>query len=104
MAPLEWSLPFLFPSLYLSRRVLIPVAQPSRYLALFAWSLVLWITWTPLILNRRHEPSDRTNNALTLIQKLLFALFLCSAVLLFEKFSIQWIAGKFHERSYAGTW
>jgi hypothetical protein len=26
-------------------------------------------------------------------------------ILLVEKFSIQWIAGKFHEKSYAGrTW
>ncbi len=35
--------------------------------------------------------------------KLLFALMLSAAVLFFEKISIQWIAGKFHERSYAGT-
>jgi hypothetical protein len=32
---------------------------------------------------------------------LLFGLFLCAALLLFEKFSIQWIAGKFHEKTYA---
>jgi hypothetical protein len=38
---------------------------------------------------------------ISLIQKLLFALFLCAALLLFEKFSIQWIAWKFHELSYA---
>lgn len=42
-------------------------------------------------------------NAINLVAKLLFALFLCAAVLLGEKFAIQWIAGKFHERSYAGT-
>jgi hypothetical protein len=34
---------------------------------------------------------------------LLFALLLCAGALLFEKFSIQWIAWKFHERSYAGN-
>ena len=36
------------------------------------------------------------------IAKLLFAFFLCAGLLVFEKFAIQWIAGKFHERSYAG--
>ncbi|KIK67405.1 hypothetical protein GYMLUDRAFT_156530 [Collybiopsis luxurians FD-317 M1] len=57
-----------------------------RYVALFGWTLAMWVTVSSII---------------SLIAKLLFGLFLCSAVLLFEKFSIQWIAGKFHERTYA---
>ena len=35
--------------------------------------------------------------------KLLFAVMLSAAVLFAEKILIQWIAGKFHERSYAGA-
>jgi len=40
--------------------------------------------------------------ALTIIDKFLFGIFLCAGLLLFEKFSILYIAGKFHERSFAG--
>lgn len=72
-----------------------------RYMALFGWSLALWASWVPLIKNHQVDPGDKSRNAIDLIAKLLFALLLCSGVLLFEKFSIQWIAGKFHERSYA---
>lgn len=77
----------------------------QRYLALFAWTLAIWVSWGPLIDNQQKEGTGaKSVRVLDLIAKLLFAFFLCSAVLLFEKFSIQWIAGKFHERSYAGTW
>ncbi|KAF6760275.1 Mechanosensitive ion channel-domain-containing protein [Ephemerocybe angulata] len=72
-----------------------------RYMALFGWSLALWASWVPLIKNHQVDPGDKSRKAVDLIAKLLFALLLCSGVLLFEKFSIQWIAGKFHERSYA---
>jgi small-conductance mechanosensitive channel len=72
-----------------------------RYVAFTAWSLAMWITFQPLIDNRQGDTSDRSRNIVDLIAKLLFALFLDAALLLFEKFSIQWIAGKFHERSYA---
>lgn len=47
--------------------------------------------------------SSSSRSAISLVAKLLFAVMLCTALLLFEKFSIQWIAAKFHERSYAGT-
>ncbi|KAI0344847.1 hypothetical protein BDW22DRAFT_1326420 [Trametopsis cervina] len=73
-----------------------------RYVALTAWTLVVWISFQPLILTRQEgNASDRSKNALSLIAKMLFAFFICAAVLLGEKFVIQWIAGKFHERSYA---
>ncbi|KAJ8690695.1 hypothetical protein PTI98_012101 [Pleurotus ostreatus] len=73
-----------------------------RYVALFAWTLVNWVSFNHLI-NRRQdgEVSDNSRRAVDVMGKLLFAFFVCAAVLLFEKFSIQWIAGKFHERSYA---
>jgi hypothetical protein len=78
-------------------------ARIFRYVALFAWTLALWISWNPLI-DRRQQDGTSPNSvrAIDLIGKLLFAFYLCTALLLFEKFSIQWIAGKFHERSYAG--
>ncbi|KAL4264733.1 Mechanosensitive ion channel protein [Pleurotus pulmonarius] len=73
-----------------------------RYVALFAWTLVNWVSFNPLIDRRQEgEVSDNSRRAVDVMGKLLFAFFVCSAVLLFEKFSIQWIAGKFHERSYA---
>lgn len=62
----------------------------------------VWISWNPLIDNNQRNPGQKSINAVDLIGKLLFAFFLCSGILLFEKFSIQWIAAKFHERSYAG--
>lgn len=74
-----------------------------RYVALFAWALVNWVSFNPLIDRRQEgEVSDNSRRAVDVMGKLLFAFFVCAAVLLFEKFSIQWIAGKFHERSYAG--
>ncbi|KAF8070126.1 Mechanosensitive ion channel-domain-containing protein [Lyophyllum atratum] len=73
-----------------------------RYIALFAWTLAIWISWGPLIDNRQKpDTGDKGIKASDTAARLLFAFFLCSGVLLFEKFSIQWIAGKFHERSYA---
>ena len=75
----------------------------QRYIALFAWTLAAWVSWNPLIdIHQNNAAGDKSTKAVDLIGKLLFSLFLCAAVLLFEKFAIQWIAGKFHERSYAG--
>jgi hypothetical protein len=56
----------------------------------------------PLIYSKQ-DPAVGGNSPkiISLIQKLLFAFFLCAGLLLFEKFAIQWIAGKFHELSYA---
>ncbi|KAJ8489095.1 hypothetical protein ONZ45_g13709 [Pleurotus djamor] len=74
-----------------------------RYVALFAWTLTVWVSFNPLIDRRQSgDASDNARRNVDLLAKLLFAFFVCSAVLLAEKFSIQWIAGKFHERSYAG--
>ena len=52
--------------------------------------------------HQRDDASGASRNIIDLIAKLLFGLFLCAGLLVFEKFSIQWIAGKFHECSYAG--
>ncbi|KAG8747158.1 hypothetical protein FRC10_002207 [Ceratobasidium sp. 414] len=83
----------------------------QRFMAFFAWSLAQWIAFTQLIL--RHRPSVNESDAnavasqasndsnLDLISKILFGVMLCAAILLGEKFAIQWIAFKFHERSYA---
>ncbi|KAF5393511.1 hypothetical protein D9757_000597 [Collybiopsis confluens] len=74
----------------------------QRYIALFGWTLGMWVSWNPLIDNRQEpDASSKSRSIVSLIAKLLFGAFLCSAVLLFEKFSIQWIAGKFHEKTYA---
>lgn len=76
----------------------------TRYIALFAWTLAVWVSFNVLIDARQGQnASAKSTHIISLISKLLFSFFLCAAVLLFEKFAIQWIAGKFHERSYAGT-
>ncbi|KAI0318281.1 Mechanosensitive ion channel-domain-containing protein [Amylostereum chailletii] len=73
-----------------------------RYVALFGWTLTIWIVWNPVIDARQDgDASTRSKETIDLIGKLLFGIYLCAGVLLFEKFSIQWIAAKFHERSYA---
>ncbi|TDL26257.1 hypothetical protein BD410DRAFT_784344 [Rickenella mellea] len=81
-----------------SRRYIDWLGALHRYVALFGWSLSIWIAFTALIITGKTKP---TAQQVILISKLLFAIFLCAALLLFEKFSIQWIAGKFHEKSYA---
>ena len=74
-----------------------------RYVALAGWTLSVWISFQPLINTRQEKNASQDDvDIINLLAKLLFAFFLCAAVLLGEKFAIQWIAGKFHERSYAG--
>ncbi|KAJ6593918.1 Mechanosensitive ion channel-domain-containing protein [Mycena capillaripes] len=85
-----------------TRRYMDWLQALHRYCALFFWTLAVFISYNPLI-NSRQLPTASANSIkiIDLIQKLTFAFFLCAAVLLGEKFSIQWIAGKFHEKSYA---
>ncbi|KAG6837735.1 hypothetical protein H0H93_003537 [Arthromyces matolae] len=86
-----------------TRKYIDWISALHRYVALFAWTLAIWIAWGPLIDNRQApNTTSKSTQASDTAARLLFAFFLCSAALLFEKFSIQWIAGKFHERSYAG--
>jgi hypothetical protein len=78
-------------------------AHFSRYVAFVAWTGAIWIAWNPLVDTRQDgNASPKSKNIIAFIGKFLFGLYLCAALLLFEKFSIQWIASKFHERSYAG--
>jgi hypothetical protein len=78
-------------------------AHLSRYVAFVAWTAGIWIAWNPLVDSRMdNNASPKSRNIITFVGKFLFGLYLCAALLLFEKFSIQWIASKFHERSYAG--
>jgi hypothetical protein len=75
-----------------------------RYVAGTAWSLANWITFQPLIDNvQESDASSGSRRATDTFAKILFAIFLCFAILSFEKFAIQFIAGKFHEKSYAGA-
>lgn len=78
-------------------------AHFARYVALAGWSLSIWVAWNPLINSRQDQlASPKSVQIIHFIGRLLFGISLCAELLLFEKFSIQWIAGKFHERSYAG--
>lgn len=85
-----------------ARKYIDWIAVLYRYNALAGWTLACWISFQPLINTRQAKDASQSDQeAVDLLAKLLFALFLCAAVLLGEKFAIQWIAGKFHERSYA---
>ncbi|KZT70940.1 hypothetical protein DAEQUDRAFT_666983 [Daedalea quercina L-15889] len=77
--------------------------QPlGRYIALFAWSLALWISFNPLINTRRvSTATSGDGEALSTAAKIFFAILESALILLGEKVAIQWIATKFHERSYA---
>ena len=68
------------------------------------WTIAIWASFNPVINIHKVNAGAESIAAISLLARLLFALFLCAAALLFEKFSIQWIAGKFHERSYAGNY
>ncbi|KAK7057174.1 serine/threonine protein kinase [Favolaschia claudopus] len=85
-----------------TRRYLDWLQVLHRYVALTAWTAAIFISYQPLINSR--QSGAATASAIKIIDlgaKLLFAFLLCAGILLFEKFSIQWIAGKFHERSYS---
>lgn len=86
-----------------SRRYIDWLEVLHRYVALTAWTVALWVTYQPL-LNRKQsdDASDNSRRIISLLGRLLFSFFLCALVLFMEKFAIQFIAGKFHERSYAG--
>ncbi|KAF9654005.1 hypothetical protein BDM02DRAFT_3086356 [Thelephora ganbajun] len=85
-----------------SRRYIDWLEVLHRYVSLTAWTVTVWITYQPL-LNRRQSngASDNSKKIISLLGRLLFAFFLCALVLFLEKLSIQFIAEKFHERSYA---
>ncbi|KIL66205.1 hypothetical protein M378DRAFT_186034 [Amanita muscaria Koide BX008] len=85
-----------------SRRYVDWMQYIHRYIALAAWTIAIWVSWTPLIAYRQ-DPSvgDRSVRAVGLVGRVLFAFVICAAILLCEKVMIQWIAEKFHERSYA---
>ncbi|KAF9012331.1 hypothetical protein BDQ17DRAFT_1232693 [Cyathus striatus] len=85
-----------------TRRYIDWIQVLHRYIALLGWTIAIWVSWNPIIdNNQRQDVGAKSSQAVDLVGKLLFAFVLCSSLLLFEKFAIQWIAGKFHERSYA---
>ncbi|KAG8964489.1 hypothetical protein FRC03_001740 [Tulasnella sp. 419] len=75
-----------------------------RYIALIAWTVAVWVSFQPLIDNRMSSEDAAiytgSVQVLDLIGKMLAALMICAAVLLAEKFAIQFVAWKFHQRSY----
>ncbi|KAF8210292.1 hypothetical protein K438DRAFT_1903862 [Mycena galopus ATCC 62051] len=85
-----------------TRRYLDWLQVLHRYLALFMWTWAVFISYQPLINSRQSSTAPASSvKIIDLGSKLFFALLLNAGILLFEKFSIQWIAGKFHERSYS---
>ncbi|KAI0633263.1 Mechanosensitive ion channel-domain-containing protein [Trametes polyzona] len=72
-----------------------------RYAAFAAWSIVIFVSYQPLINHTQDTSSSSSRQAVDVLSKLLFALAVCACVLFAEKLAIQFIAAKFHERSYA---
>ncbi|KDQ21736.1 hypothetical protein BOTBODRAFT_212160 [Botryobasidium botryosum FD-172 SS1] len=74
------------------------------YMTFAAWATIIWISWSPIVSNAFPKGQQATFpgsiHILSVIANLLFANMVCSAILLGEKFSIQWIAYKFHQQSY----
>jgi small-conductance mechanosensitive channel len=85
-----------------TRRYVNWIQALHRHIAFFGWSIAIWVSWTPLISYREDTvPGDGSARAIGLVGRILFALLVCSGILLCEKVAIQWIAQKFHEQSYA---
>jgi len=86
-----------------SRRYIDWLEVLHRYLALTTWTVNILVMYKPLFSDKQSRgANDESKKIIGLFFRLLFAFFLCALVLFLEKFSIQFIAGKFHERSYAG--
>ncbi|CED83253.1 Predicted mechanosensitive ion channel [Phaffia rhodozyma] len=77
------------------------VRAVRRPLSTVFWTLLLWITFQPLISTRQKDgTSSSSASALTLISKILFGMFLCTCVLAGEKVIVQFIAYTFHQQTY----
>ncbi|GFZ43630.1 hypothetical protein JCM24511_01350 [Saitozyma sp. JCM 24511] len=77
------------------------IGNLGRYAKLVVWSLAMWVSFTPIIINNYtgdQSATSRTN--LTTIASLLFGVFLCSIVFGVEKLVVQLIALQFHQDSY----
>ncbi|CEH14501.1 Predicted mechanosensitive ion channel [Ceraceosorus bombacis] len=91
----------------------------KRYAAAFLWTLFVWIAWLVIIVTHFNDPSQKsviqqgetaaesnssdvssTANLIVTIGRFFFGLALCSAILLVEKFAVQWIAYRFHRVQY----
>lgn len=76
----------------------------NRNVAFIVWALVVWVSFTPLVINHftgdatGTDSSSRSN--LTLLANLLFGVFLCSLIIGAEKALVQLIAYRFHQDSY----
>ncbi|CDO72761.1 hypothetical protein BN946_scf184994.g14 [Trametes cinnabarina] len=72
-----------------------------RYAAFAGWSILIFVSYQPLINATQETNSTTSQQSVDTLSKLLFALMLSACVLFGEKLAIQFIASKFHERSYA---
>lgn len=74
------------------------VRNLGRYAKLIAWSIAVWISFTPLVINHYTGTAaedgtlPRSRSDLTTFVNILFGLFLCTIVLSVEKLIIQLIA------------
>ncbi|KDQ51186.1 hypothetical protein JAAARDRAFT_41454 [Jaapia argillacea MUCL 33604] len=84
-----------------TRRYIDWLSILHRYVALFGWTLGIWIAFNPLILRHYTGSNAGYKTILNTMSKALCSFCLCAGLLVAEKLAIQVIAGKFHQRSYA---
>ncbi|KIM30449.1 hypothetical protein M408DRAFT_66234 [Serendipita vermifera MAFF 305830] len=85
-----------------TRRYIEWLSAIHRYVAIFAWALVSFVSFIPLITKRQAgDRPDDAAKALDICTRILLGILICSAILLGLKLLIQIIATNFHERSYA---
>jgi len=85
-----------------SRRYIDWIEVLHGYVAMTIWTGISWITLQFFIVRQQSSSASSTSKSdVSFIAGLWFAFFLCAAILLLEKVLIQWVAGKYHERSYS---
>ena len=80
--------------------------QLELHTALFLWMLAVIISFKPVVAGHRIDvPKDRKDDVdqewINIVFKVIIALFVLATLNFVEKILIQWIAGAFHERTYA---
>ncbi|KAM5344996.1 hypothetical protein ACJ41O_010858 [Fusarium nematophilum] len=74
-------------------------AQLDLHTALFLWFLAILISFQPTM--NSHTTSDEKPHWVSVVNKVIIALFTLATLNFVEKILIQWIASSFHQRTYA---
>ncbi|KAI8657795.1 Mechanosensitive ion channel protein [Fusarium keratoplasticum] len=73
--------------------------QLDLHTAVFLWFLAILISFEPTMTS--HNYRDKKPHWVTVVNKVIIALFVLATLNFVEKILIQWIASSFHQRTYA---